>query len=341
MNEPGAPAPQRPAGDSVTGWHRAVDRLNVETGDEAQAAFAGGHTAGAREFLWEPVRDFWRALRAAQDLPRLHAAVLVAYARLARAAKLWETEMRWREQHVESFACGRVSGVVRRGWRDCLERLLASGDEGELLAGGRGGSTRRVATERGNIVVRRFRRGGAMRWLGDVYFGARLRPLREFQVLLRARRRGLPVPEPIAAVVERRFGVAYRGRLFMTEVAGGRPLLEFLAQEPGAEVATLLARGLRTIHDHGLEHPDLSLGNVLVVTGPGGPSIVFVDLDRARLLDAPLGEAARRRALARLRRSAAKLDPLGRHLPAAALDRMEALYRSAPPAAPGAETRGG
>ena len=43
-------------------------------------------------------------------------------------------------------------------------------------------------------------------------------------------------------------------------------------------------------------------------------------------LTTPLGEAARSRGLQRLRRSAAKLDPAGRLLPAAALDRFEAAY---------------
>lgn len=333
MNEAGAPAPQRdarPAGrESVTGWHRAVDRLNVESSDGAQAAFASGGSAGAWEFLWEPVREFGRALRVRSACPRLQAAVLAAYARLVRAAKLWETEMRWRKQHLESFERGHVCGVARRGWRDRLEQVLASGEGGGPMAGGRG-STRRIVTERGNVIVRRFRRGGWMCWLGETYFGARPRPLREFEVLLRARRRGLPVPEPIAAMVERRFGIAYRGRLFMAEVVGGRPLLEFLEAEPGAEAAPLLARGLRAIHDQGLRHPDLSLGNILVVSGPDGPSAVFIDLDRARLFGSSLGEAERRRALARLRRSVAKLDPQGRRLPAGELDRMEALYWSAP-----------
>lgn len=343
MSAAGAPVPQpaarRPGLESVTGWHRAVDRLNVETSEEARAAFASGDTAGVRKFLWEPARDFVRVLRTAREPPRLHAVVLAVYARLAVAAKLWEMEMRWREQHIERFERGHVSGLVHRGWRNRLERVLASGEVGGPVAGGRG-STRRIVTERGNVIVRRFRRGGWMRWLGEIYFGIRPRPLREFRVLLRARRRGLPVPEPIAAVVERRFGVAYRGRLFMAEVVGGRPLLEFLDAERSADPAALLAHGLRAIHDHGLQHPDLSLGNVLVVPGPGGPSAVFVDLDRARLRGAPLGTTARRRALARLRRSAAKLDPRGRWLPAATLDRMEALYWSAPVAAPSAEHSG-
>ncbi len=80
------------------------------------------------------------------------------------------------------------------------------------------------------------------------------------------------------------------------------------------------------MHDAGLAHPDLNLHNVLVVDRSYGPRIVFVDLDRARLGSAPLGDAARRRALARLRRSAAKLDPTGHWLPTAALDRLEAAY---------------
>jgi len=167
-----------------------------------------------------------------------------------------------------------------------------------------------------------------MRWLGGCYFGLRPRPLREFSVLLRARRRGLPVPEPLAAVVERRFFLAYRGRLLMREVVGGTPLLQWLENEGGERegILGLLARSLRDVHDAGLAHPDLNLRNVLVVARSYGPRLVFVDLDRARFGAGPLGVGARRRGLQRLRRSAAKLDPAGRLLPAPALDRMEAAY---------------
>jgi 3-deoxy-D-manno-octulosonic acid kinase len=253
---------------------------------------------------------------------------VASYWWIARAAKLWEVEMHWRDLHIERFESGSVFGLVRREWRETLRPLVVGAENGLPLTGGRG-ATARFETEQGGVVLRRFRRGGAMRWLGDVYFGLRPRPLREFAVLLRARRRGLPVPDPLAAVVERRALVAYRGRLLMREIVGGVPILQWLEQEAdagGAGILPRLAHALRELHDAGLDHPDLNLENVLVVSRSYGPRIVFVDLDRARLGTSPLGAPARRRALLRLRRSAAKLDPAGRLLPASALDGIEALY---------------
>jgi 3-deoxy-D-manno-octulosonic acid kinase len=303
-----------------------VERLNIETDELAEIAFARGETAGARQFLWEPLRAFFAAaLHPQAGRPRL-GAVMAGYRQLARAAKLWEEEMLWRDRHLETFERGRSFGVVRREWRDAVEQALGAERAEHALAGGRGG-TFRVATEHGDVVLRRARRGGAMRWLGETYFGLRPRPLREFAVLLRARRRGLPVPEPVAALAERRFGVAYRGLLVMRDL-GGTPLSTLIDAETPGDLVPLLAHALRDLHDAGLDHPDLNLGNILVVTRSYGRRIAFVDLDRARLRGRPLGLAARHHSLRRLRRSARKLDPSGRLLSQGELDRLEECYWS-------------
>jgi 3-deoxy-D-manno-octulosonic acid kinase len=303
-----------------------VERLNIETDELAETAFARGETAGARQFLWEPLRAFFAAaLRVQSGHPR-PGAVVAGYRQLACAAKLWEEEMLWRDRHLETFERGRSFGVVRREWRDAVEQALGAEGGGHALAGGRGGAFR-VGTEHGDIVLRRARRGGAMRFLGETYFGLRPRPLREFAVLLRARRRGLPVPEPVAALAERRFGVAYRGLLVMRDL-GGTPLCTLIDAEVPGDLVPLLARALRELHDAGLDHPDLNLGNILMITRSYGRRIAFVDLDRARLRGRPLGLAARRRCLRRLRRSARKLDPGGRVLSQGELDRLEECYWS-------------
>jgi 3-deoxy-D-manno-octulosonic acid kinase len=316
--------PAAVAREPFTGWHRAVERLNVETDEVAEAAFAAGETAGARQFLWAPLRAFFAALlRPAQGSMRPWA-VVAGYRQIACAAKLWEEEMRWRNRHLETFERGRSFGVVRREWRDAVEPLLGAKRMGHSLGSGRGG-TSRICTDHGDLVLRRLRRGGAMRWLGETYFGLRPRPLREFSILLRARRRGLPVPDPVAALVERRFGVAYRGFVVMRDL-GGEPVSALIGGEPPSDLLPLLALGLRQLHDAGLDHPDLNLGNVLWIPRSYGPRLAFVDLDRARLLVGPLGLTGRRRCLRRLRRSAAKLDPGGRLLSAAALDRLEEIY---------------
>jgi 3-deoxy-D-manno-octulosonic acid kinase len=330
VTEAASPRSASPSGhpDSPTDWHHAVELLNFTTSEEATIAFERGDVAGAREFVWQPMAAFVQALLRGSEPRRFSRAVIAGYTLLVRAAKLWEIEMGWRRQNLASWSHGRFSAVVRREWRDSLEAVLAGA--GDAVVGGRG-ATRRMTTGRGSVIVRRFRRGGAMRWLGRRYFGFRPRPLREFAVLLRARRRRLPVPEPIAAVVERRWGFGYHGALVMSEISGGVPLLEFLRARPEVDIAPALATGLRRLHDAGLRHPDLNLGNVLALDAEGGPSVAFVDLDRARLTDGPLDPRARKRSLRRLRRSARKLDPDGGVLSAGSLERVEAIYWRAEP----------
>jgi tRNA A-37 threonylcarbamoyl transferase component Bud32 len=74
-----------------------------------------------------------------------------------------------------------------------------------------------------------------------------------------------------------------------------------------------------TMHDKGLFHADLNLHNLLVTQVRESFTVVILDLDKARLVDAPLSPAMRRANAARLLRSARKLDPSGKFLDAAAL----------------------
>ena len=313
---------------SLTDWHRAVERLNSDTSVEAGLAFERGEVASARDFVWRPLAAVVRMLLSGHRRERFSAAVLAGYREVVRAGKLWEIEMLWRQRNLTTWRRGRASVWVQREWRDSLGGILVAGD-GDAVAGGRG-ATQRVKTDRGPVIVRRFRRGGAMRWLGRTYFGLRTRPFTEFAVLLRARRLGLPVPEPIGAIVERRWRIGYHGALVMSEISGGTPILEFVRNHPEVDIASALAPGLRRLHDAGLHHPDLNLGNLLVLDRSGGPTVAFVDLDRARLTRGPLGTRARRRSLRRLWRSTRKLDPEGRILSARSLERVEELYWAEP-----------
>jgi hypothetical protein len=100
-------------------------------------------------------------------------------------------------------------------------------------------------------------------------------------------------------------------------VPGATDLREVLAAarpEPAALDAAV--RLVRRMHDVGLLHPDLNLGNLLAAPAEGGRwNAWVVDLDRASLAPGPLGAAARRRSLRRLDRSYLKLfgaeGPLG------------------------------
>ena len=64
-----------------------------------------------------------------------------------------------------------------------------------------------------------------------------------------------------------------------------------------------------TMHKQGLFHADLNLHNLLVTQARESFTVIIIDLDKARLYDAPLPAAMRRANMARLMRSARKLFP--------------------------------
>ena len=183
----------------------------------------------------------------------------------------------------------------------------------ERLGSGRGGAWRVELPGGLRAVVRLYRRGGLVaRVVRDTYVGPRPRPLHELVVTVEARRRGVPAPEVLGARVEG--GLIYRGALVTAEMPHARTLFEALRDASGDAARGALAaragRAVARLHDAGVYHADLNLTNLLV--GPvASDDVVVVDFDRARVRDRPLGRRARRRNLARLARSLAKLDPGG------------------------------
>ncbi len=123
-------------------------------------------------------------------------------------------------------------------------------------------------------VVKRFHSPGALDGIKDG-----LRAWREYRALRWLRRRGLPVPRPLA--VRRRSG---SWELVQEELTHCRPLALLLGgTEPwGVEpklVAHALGRLLADLWAARIWHPDLHMGNVLV--GPQG-DVFLVDLARVR-----------------------------------------------------------
>lgn len=171
-------------------------------------------------------------------------------------------------------------------------------------AGGRG-RVYFVASDAGPWALRHYRRGGmAARLTRDRYLWTGLRHTRawcEWHLLYDAHQRGLPVPRPVAARVERR-GCGYRADI-ITQRLPGEPLAARLSQGPQPP-ATWRAIGLTLgrLHRAGLRHADLNAHNILI---SGEQEVMVVDLDRGRLQRRP-GRWCRRN-LARLHRSLEKL----------------------------------
>jgi len=173
------------------------------------------------------------------------------------------------------------------------------------------------------MVARASRRGGLMRLLlTDLYIGVKPRPLRELNLTLEARRRGIAVADPMGAMVEWVAPFLYRG-FFLTRAIAGMTLWEFLRTDDDPHVREHVLEqarlAIQTMQARGLFHADLNLHNLFVTKIGESFAVIILDLDKARLFRPPLPPTLCRRNSHRLARSARKLDPAGRHLDAHAL----------------------
>jgi hypothetical protein len=124
-----------------------------------------------------------------------------------------------------------------------------------------------------------------------------------------ARARGVPTAAPIALIVaSEAFGLT-RGAMAFEEIEGSEDLARKVVRGAATREDLLAAIDtVRAMHDRGVSHPDLNLGNVLLRPRADRPAEAFViDFDRATFAPGPLPFAARQAALRRLERSCAKL----------------------------------
>ncbi len=155
----------------------------------------------------------------------------------------------------------------------------------EVISGGRGGSVR-IELDGRAAVLRRYHRGGAVgKLLSDQYLwmGKILsRPWREWKILQRARRAGLPVPEPIAASICRS-GLWYRAALITAYLQDTETLTQRLERtelKPGGwhRIGLLVKR----MHAAGIRHADLTSDNILV---DSQDRFYLIDFDMARVMN--------------------------------------------------------
>lgn len=229
----------------------------------------------------------------------------------------------------ESLRRGPTTAIVRIDFRDGFEALGLDrspdppGDAAPT-AGGRGDAWIASLPTGDEAVVRPGRRGG---WFGRLirrryFLGDRFTA--ELVLTERLRRRGAPVPLPLAAVRrERRVG--YETWLVTRRIPAARPAAELLAEGTEAERRARLATlgdAVGRLHAAGGDHADLNAWNLLI----DGDDAYVVDLDRGRLREAPLAAGRAAANLARLRRS---LDRLGLDEARAAWPELERGYAAA------------
>lgn len=173
----------------------------------------------------------------------------------------------------------------------------------EELTGGRA-SVSIVTSGQERWVLRHYRRGGLIArmsrdryvWLG----AARTRSFAEWRLLAELRRRGLPVPAPIAARYVRGL-VTYRADLITEHLPDCRTLADAitgaaLPRERWSQVGQTIA----AFHREGVHHADLNAHNILL----GAASVYVLDFDRGRIEARGTWEQD---VLARLRRSLEKI----------------------------------
>ena len=238
------------------------------------------------------------------------------------------SQVKWpSDPNFSAFKIGRRELVIHRDIApqaaEIVQRLGELASAAEAGAGNRRSAFRLKLAGGLELFARRGRRGGMIgSILGDVYVGIAPRPLNELALTVEAMRRGIPVAEPMGAMIEWIGPALYRG-FFLTRAVRGMTLWEFVKTDDDpivrGHVLGQARAAIDTMHKQGLFHADLNLHNLLVTQARESFSVIIIDLDKARLFDAPLPAAMRRANAARLKRSARKLDPSGRFLDAAAL----------------------
>ena len=155
---------------------------------------------------------------------------------------------------------------------------------GQLLGSARGrGETAFVGDGERQYVLRHYCRGGLPgRFIRDRYIWTgleRSRPWREWHLTAELFRRGLPVPQPVAARVVRH-GLCYSADLMTVRIPDSTSLAQQLGQRAlGAAEWHAVGACIRRFHDAGLDHADLNAHNILLT--PAGTYLI--DFDRGRL----------------------------------------------------------
>jgi len=178
-------------------------------------------------------------------------------------------------------------------------------------------------------VVRHYRRGGyVQRFIEDHYIWLgteRSRSFREWRLLRRLHDAGLPVPNPIAAHVHR-IGALYTADIITTYLPDTRKLSAFIAEHAvPRDCWRRIGRMVRAVHEHGVDHPDLTAHNILL---DARDQLFLVDFDNAHVK--PPGPW-QRAGVERLQRSLRKVAvETGTEYDPAAWAEIEAGYAETP-----------
>jgi 3-deoxy-D-manno-octulosonic acid kinase len=235
--------------------------------------------------------------------------ILYDASRLSKPGVELFSRSHWAERGaLTEFAGGRSSIAVLHvdGWPGLLR---PDGPGPGAQQGGeqhRSGTSSCIGAGGTRWVLRHYRRGGLMAKVSQdsyLWTGAeRTRSFREWRLLAELRRRGLPVPAPIAARYERG-GFTYRADLITEMLPGTRTLADAIDGQDLPEAGwRAVGSTIAAFHRQGVHHADLNANNILL--GANGTDVYLLDFDRGRIEPRGPWEQA---VIARLRRSLDKI----------------------------------
>jgi len=225
----------------------------------------------------------------------------------------------------EKVVIGRTTILVKDKYKDQIlsQKVTLSGKikEGELLPGVsllKGRNIIPCIPIRGSderMIIKHYEHGGLFRKITkDIFLGSS-RPFRELAILEAAGQKGIPVPEVLAASVDRIFGPFHKGEIVYKEIPDSANLLEYLKglnERPMGEKISLkreiinsLAQAIKKMHTSGIYHADLNVKNVLIQNRGEAPRIYIVDFDCSKIKK-NLSLRVRIKNLARFNRSCEK-----------------------------------
>lgn len=143
------------------------------------------------------------------------------------------------------------------------------------------------------MIIKHYEHGGLFRKITRDIFLGNSRPFRELAILEAAGQKGIPVPEVLAARVDRIFGPFHKGEIVYKEIPDSANLLEYLKrlnERPMGERISLkrkiinsLAQAIKKMHISGIYHADLNVKNVLIQNRGEAPRIYLVDFDCSKI----------------------------------------------------------
>jgi len=205
-----------------------------------------------------------------------------------KGGELWTTE-------AELPAMQALGLHLQNRWQDYLRAGLAGG-RGRIAI---------VETRTRRLLLKQLRRGGALRTLWRDRFAGNGRLLANLTLPFEAIDRGVSTPPVVAMLLVSGPPGFWRGWLAVELVEHAQDLASQLIDGELTEDHWELAlQQVRKLHDAGIEHPDLNLGNLM--TDQDGAAWI-IDLDKAQRRADPLDAGARAAGLRRLRRSYRKL----------------------------------